>query len=168
MYSEAGIRTKVNQKPYLLRKNYCANKIEEHKDDLKTTWKILESGTGKPHKSTGIEKINVNGLEVTDKEITAEKCNEHFVSIGDRLATEIHSSDKQYATEHLKRTTMKFAFKPISVTQVIKLVEKLINSKATKIHDITNRALKLMLRSSHHLSLIFLIFQQQAKCLLMT
>ena len=43
---------------------------------------------GKPHKTTGIEKINIKGLEVTDKEIIAEKRNEHFVSIGDRLAKE--------------------------------------------------------------------------------
>ena len=65
---------------------------------------------GKPHKATGIEKININGLEVTDKEIIAKKCNEHFVSIGDRLAKEIPSNDKQYATAHLKPTTRKFAF----------------------------------------------------------
>ena len=97
---------------------------------------------GKPHKTAGIEKINIKGLEVTDKEIIAEKCNEHFVSIGDRLAKEIHVSDKQYATAHLKPATRKFAFKPISVTQVIKLPEKLINSKATGIHGIPNRALK--------------------------
>ena len=31
------MRTKVNQKLYLLRKNYYANRIEQHKDDLKTT-----------------------------------------------------------------------------------------------------------------------------------
>ena len=37
---------------------------------------------------------------------------------------------------------MTFAFKPISVTQMTKLLEKLINSKATGIHGIPNRALK--------------------------
>ena len=84
------MRTKVNQKLYLLRKNYYASKIEQHQNDLKTTWKILKSAIGKPHKTTGIEKININGLEVTDKEIIAEKCNEHFVSIGDRLVKEIY------------------------------------------------------------------------------
>ena len=100
------MRTKVNQKLYLARKNF-ANKIEQHKDDLKTTRKILNSAIGK---TTGIENINFNGLEVTDKEIIAEKCNEHFVSIGDRLAKEIHSNDKQYATAHLKPATRKSAF----------------------------------------------------------
>ena len=72
------IRTKVNLKLYLLRNNYYANKIEQHRDDLKTTWTILKSAIGKPHTTARIEKININGLEVTDKEITAEKCNEHF------------------------------------------------------------------------------------------
>ena len=43
---------------------------------------------------------------------------------------------------HLKPATREFAFKPISVTQVSKLLEKLINSKATGIHCIPNRALK--------------------------
>ena len=136
------MRTKVNHKLYFLRKNYYANKIEQHKDDLKTTWKILKNSMGKPHKTTEIEKINIKGLEVTDEEIIAEKCNEHFVSIGDRLAKGIHFNDKQYATAHLKPATRKFAFKPISVTQVVKLLEKLINSKTTGIHGIPNRALK--------------------------
>ena len=31
------MRTKVNHELYFLRKNYYANKIEQHKDDLKTT-----------------------------------------------------------------------------------------------------------------------------------
>ena len=128
------VRTKVIQKLYLLRKIYYLNKIEQHKDDLKTTWKILKSTIGKSPKTTGIEKTN--------KGIIADKCNEHFVSIGDRLAKEIHSNDKQYATARLKPVTRKFSIKPISVTQVIKLLEKLINSKATGIHGILNRALK--------------------------
>ena len=66
------MRTKVNQKLYLLRNNYYANKIEQHKDDLKTAWKILKSAMGRPNKTTGIGKININGLEVTNKEIIAD------------------------------------------------------------------------------------------------
>ena len=53
------IRAKVNQKLYLLRKNYYCNKIEQHKDDLKTTWKILKSAIGNTQKTSGIEKINI-------------------------------------------------------------------------------------------------------------
>ena len=89
------IRAKANQKLYLLRKNYYNNKIEQHKGDLKTTWKILKSAIGKTQKTTGIERININGMEVIDQKQIAENCNEYFASIGDKLAKEIQSSDEQ-------------------------------------------------------------------------
>ena len=114
------IRAKVNQKMYLLRKNYYSNKIEQHKDDLKTTWKILKSAIGKTQKTSGIEKINIYEIEVTDMKVIAEKCNEHFVSIGDKLVKEIQTNDEQSPTAHLKSLTAKFKFKTISVMQVIK------------------------------------------------
>ena len=34
------IKTKVSQKFYSSRKNYYTNKIEQHKDDMKNTWKF--------------------------------------------------------------------------------------------------------------------------------
>ena len=58
----------------------------------------------------------MKGLEITNKEIIAEKCNEHFVSIEDRLAKKIHPNDVLYTTAHLKPAATKFNFKPISVT----------------------------------------------------
>ena len=36
------IKTKVSQKFYSSRKNYCSNNDEQHKDDTKNTWKILK------------------------------------------------------------------------------------------------------------------------------
>ena len=136
------IRAKVNQKMYLLRKNYYSNKIEQHKDDLKTTWKILKSAIGKAQKASRKEKINIDEIKVTDMKVIAEKCNEHFVSIGDKLVKEIQTNDKQSPTAYLKSSTAKFKFKTISVMQVIKALKKLINSKATGIHGIPNKALK--------------------------
>ena len=81
-------------------------------------------------------------MEDIDKKQMAEKCNEYFVSIGGKLAKEIQSSDEQSPTAHLIPATHKFRFKPISVTQVIKVLKKLINGKATGIHAIPNKVLK--------------------------
>ena len=44
------VRAKVNQKLYELRKNYYTSKIEQHKYDLKNTWKVLKGAIGKAHK----------------------------------------------------------------------------------------------------------------------
>ena len=43
---------------------------------VKTTWKILKSAIGKTQKTSGIEKINIDEIEVTDIKVIAEKCNE--------------------------------------------------------------------------------------------
>ena len=86
-------KTKVSQKLYSSRKNYYTNKIEQHKDDLKNTWKILKHAIGRTHKTVGIDKVSIKGIEITDKKQVAERCNEHFVSIGQKLASDIENTD---------------------------------------------------------------------------
>ena len=111
------VRAKVNQKLYELRKNYYTSKIEQYKYDLKNTWKVLKGAIGKTHKTIEIEKINFEGKEFT------KLCNEHFVSIGDKLAKSIHPGNEQSPTAHIQPATVKFRFKPISVLQVTKVIK---------------------------------------------
>ena len=59
----------------MLRKNYYTSKIEQHKYDLKNTWKVLKGVIGKAHKTIEIEKISFEGKEVTDKKQITELCN---------------------------------------------------------------------------------------------
>ena len=136
------IKTKVSQKFYHSRKNYYTNKIEQHKDDMKNTWKILKHATGRTHKTVGIDKVSMEGTEITDKKQVAERCNEHFVSIVQKLASDIENTDAHSPTTHMKSVEAKSSFKPISVPQVIRIIKKLLNSKATGIHGIPNKTLK--------------------------
>ena len=136
------IKTKVSQKFYSSRKNYYTNKIEQHKDDMKNTWKILKHAIGRTHKTVGIDKVSMEGIEITDKKQIAERCNEHFGSIGQKLASDIENTDAHSPTAHMKPVKAKFSFKPISVPQVIRIIKKLLNSKATGIHGIPNKTLK--------------------------
>ena len=76
------IKTKVSQKFYSIGKNYYTNKIEQHKDDIKNKWKILKHAIGRTHKTVGIDKVNMEGTEITGLKQIAERCNEHFVAIG--------------------------------------------------------------------------------------
>ena len=46
--------------------------MEQHKYDLKNTWKVLKGAIGKAHKAIKIEKINFEGKEFTDK--TPKNC----------------------------------------------------------------------------------------------
>ena len=95
------VRTKVNQKLYELRKNYYTSKIEQHKYDLKNTWKVLKGAIGKAHKTIEIEKINFEGEEFLDKKQITELCNDHFVFIDDKLAKSIQPDNEQFPTAHI-------------------------------------------------------------------
>ena len=138
-YSQA--RAKVNQKLYELRNNCYTSKIEQHKYDLKKTWKVLKGAIGKAHKTIEIEKINFEGKKFIDKKQITELCNDHFVSIGDKLAS-IQLGYEQSPTAHVQLATVKFMFQPSSVLQVTKVIKKLVNSKATGTDGIPKKALK--------------------------
>ena len=109
---------------------------------MKNTWKILKHAIGRTHKTVGIDKVSMEGIEITDKKQIAERCNEHFVSIGQKLASDIENTDAHSPIAHMKPVKAKFSFKPISVHQVIRIIKKLLNSKATGIHGIPNKTLK--------------------------
>ena len=136
------IKTKVSRKFYSSRKHYYNNKIEQHKDDMKNTWKILNHAIGRTHKTVGIDKVSMEGIAITDKKQIVERCNEHFVSIGQKLASDIENTDAHSSTARMKPVEAKFSFKPISVPQVIMIIKKLLNSKATGIQGIPNKTLK--------------------------
>ena len=82
--------------------------------------------------------------EVCDEhfKIIAEVCNEHFVTIGKKLADVIVQTDDSSPYAHLKRAETQFKFKPVTADQIQQTISKLINCKATGIHNIPNRVLK--------------------------
>ena len=84
----------------------------------------------------------MEGREITDEKLIAERCNEQFVSIGQKLASDIENTDAHSPTTHTKPVEAKFSLKPISVPQVTRIIKKLLNSKAAGIHGIPNKTLK--------------------------
>ena len=76
-----------------LRKNYDTNKIEENKDNLKKTWQILREAMGQGGKISSIDKLIVDGMTVTDKEQIPDILNDHFVSVGSKIADNIPATD---------------------------------------------------------------------------
>ena len=65
-------------------------------------------------------KANKTGSVVLRQAQSQVRANK--VSIGDKLAKSIQSSDEQSPTTHIKLATVKFRSKPISVLQVTKVI----------------------------------------------
>ena len=134
-------RNKVNKLLLDLQKNYYSKKIEENKDNLKGTRKILKQAMGQESKSSTIEKVIHKGCEISGKKEIANICNEYFVSVGRRLAVNIPDTGES-PTDHIKPTSSRFVFHKVLTFEVEKAMKKLIKSKATGIHNIPNKILK--------------------------
>ena len=88
------VRNKVNRTLSELRIKYYTQKLDENKDDIKGTWKVLKQAMGQGTKSNNINKILYNDCEFIEQSKIADICNEHFVPIGKRLAEGIPKSDE--------------------------------------------------------------------------
>ena len=78
-----------------LRKKYYCKKIEENKDDMKGTWKMLKQAMNKGNNATTcIDSIVHENQTITDKKLMSRIFNDHFVHIfndhiGETLANKI-------------------------------------------------------------------------------
>ena len=79
--------------------------------------------------------------EIVDKQEIADICNLHFVSVGKRLAEGLSNTNID-TVSHIATPNEKFTFSKISTEQVKQVIRKLMNNKATGVHDIPNRVLK--------------------------
>ena len=108
---------------------------------MKVTWKILKQAIGQSTKSTCIDKVLYDCREIVDTQEIADICNLRFVSVGKRLG-EFLSNTNIDTISHIVTPNEKFKFSKISTEQVKQVMRKLVNSKATGVHDIRSRILK--------------------------
>ena len=108
----------------------------------------------------------INGEKVIDKQRIVESCNDHFVSVGEKLARQTpvsKFSPERYMNMDIRN---KFKVRPITPTNVFDIISKLNNGKATGAHNMSNKILKIsngvispslatILVSVHVLELIF-------------
>ena len=108
---------------------------------MKNTWKVLKHAVGIENKDSTIEMLNSEGQQISNTCEIVEAFNEHFVKVGKRLADNIPQSVCS-PTAGIDNANTRFEFMQISVSNIVKVVEKLISGKATGLDGIPNKALK--------------------------
>ena len=102
----------------------------------------MKHAIGQENKSISVEQMCLKGKDITHKKEIAENFDEHFVTVGEKLAKQILCSSVSPPTEHIPKSPLKFEFQLIAEAQVLTIITKLANGKATGLHDIPNKALK--------------------------
>lgn len=79
-------------------KTYYFDKFKSVSGNLRKTWKLLSSFTGKTQNESISDFFIVDGTTITNKSVIAEKLNEYFVDIGSRLASTIPPANSRFLT----------------------------------------------------------------------
>ena len=126
---------------------------------------------GQGRKISSVDKVIVDGITVTDKEQIPDIFNGHFISVGSKIADNIPATDLS-PTVNIPKTQNRLKLKQVTTAQIIKIVKKLVNGKATGIHNIPNKVLKdsidiiaPMLRDIFNLSIMTSSFPDELKIL---
>ena len=117
------IKNKVQYRIRKLRADYYSKTMEQNKGNLRKTWKVLKQALNKDVKVTKINQINHEGNTISEEKTISNTFNNHFVSVGDKLARNIPSSSYMF-TEYLskaKNSSARFEFKKIQATDVRKI-----------------------------------------------
>ena len=139
------IKNKVTYTIRKLRAEYYSKTLKKNEGDLKKTWIILKQAMCKDTKTTKIDHININDTIINDKQKISEELNDHFVSNGEKLANEIQPSKNtpEYYLFKTKRNGTNFKFRNIRPNQIVKLLTKLKNGKASGIDMMSNKFIKV-------------------------
>ena len=120
------MKNKVDYKIRELKVNYYTNKITKNKGNIKGTWKVLTQLTGKAKKSISIDKLTIDGEEISEKQEISNKLNQYFSSIGEKLSQHIETSTIS-PVQAIKRTHTCFKLKQITPKQLYNLLVSLPN-----------------------------------------
>ena len=138
------LRNKVNSKIKIAKESYYKQSFTEHKNDSRRTWQTINELTSRKSNTPSIKELIVNGVSINKTTDLANAFNEHFSSIGPKLANEIPSAANgdNSCLDYLNITDQRFCFTPTNSSQVFSLLNKLSKSKATGLDKISARLIR--------------------------
>ena len=94
-------------------------------------WKTFDRLLNKDSACKTISSLEVNGRVVTGEGEIAEALNQHFVSVGSKLAEKIMTTPTDNSLKHIKpNDSGTLILKPVTNSQVLKSLKQLKNGKA--------------------------------------
>ena len=120
---------------------YYTKKIEDNRDNLRNTWKVLKKVINRNGKCNLVNKITVNNTEITNKHKISDEMNKYFASTGNNLAKGIPEGNLN-PISLVKQSQSTFRFEKITPIQIHNLIMKSANGKAARVHVVSNPLLK--------------------------
>ena len=138
------LRNKINTDIRIVKESYCTQSFTENKNDSRRTWQTINELTSRKSNTPSIKELIVNGVSINKFTDLANAFNEHFSTVGPKLANQIPSvaNGHKNCLEYLNITDRRFCFTPTNSSQVLLLLNKLSKSKGTGLDKISARLIR--------------------------
>ena len=124
------------------KRKYFQNQILLFKNDIKNTWKVINSAINKRNDKHHITKIKHNDTEIHDFNLIASTFNDYFSQIGKNLAESIPPTHKKFNDFLRAPNPNSLFFLPVIKEELKDTVTKLKDKKSTGYDGIDNILLK--------------------------
>ena len=119
--------------------SYYLGIIDENRENPKRMWKAVNKVLNRDTNSVGVSSIDTEGRTLTKEKDIAEALNQHFVTVGPKLAEKLESKNDDDPLIKINAQTKKLKFKLI---YVLNAISKLKNGKAPGPDKISTRLVK--------------------------
>ena len=126
-------RNKLNQILRRTKEEYYKNKCSEYKRNTAKLWKMINKITQNMNdKSSAIEYLKIDNLDIYDTKLITEEFAKHFSSVGSNYANRItkpHATFTEYL-RNIPNNPKSIFMSPTNKTEIERLIEKLPNKKS--------------------------------------
>ena len=141
-YKKYRNRPKLNSTLRLAKWNYFADLLEKEKNNMRNTWKVINSII-RPKINTCTDKFVSENTTYTCPIEIATEFNNYFANIGPKLASTIQHNGKNFSSYLLKQSNMSTCFfKPTNEHEVLKIIKRLGSRKSAGHDDIKSDVIK--------------------------
>ena len=86
-------RNIVNNEIRLAKQSYYHNSFNEYKVNSRKTWQIIHELTWRKSVKESVTSVKVNGVSIANPTMLSNEFNNHFATIGSKLASNISTPD---------------------------------------------------------------------------
>ena len=138
------LRNRINDKVKTTKASYYHNSFIQSKGNVRRTRKTINNLMSRCQNSQIVKDVKVYGISIYNSNEISNAFNEHFSTIGTRLAREIPltSDEESIYLENSTENYNNFFFRPTTTSDVFTLLNRLSKTKATGLDNISVRLIR--------------------------
>ena len=129
-------RNKFKALRILTERCYFETEFTKYSNDLRKTWRVIRSLINTSNPEKGIGTLRIDGVEVTDPTIMADKFNNYFTGLAQSLVDKLPSSSTPFDNYLNSPRPNSFAVIPTTSTELISITLSLNSTHSAGLDEI--------------------------------